>query len=205
MEAIGDAKHALPAAAATLDQLRIGTAWVTASAMLLYMNAAMRRILLANATTIRIQASQLGLSGRYQAILLGALGRAEDRRGTLIRVLPPGGNALSLYVSPVPETEYSEELPDAAAIIYVLEPPMFPDPLIGSLKETYGLTKSEARILQHLLNGATPLSIAAALGTSINTVRTQIKNILAKCGASRQMELIRIAAEMPQVLFAGLT
>ena len=54
----------------------------------------------------------------------------------------------------------------------------------------YSLTPSEVRVLESLLKGLTPQRVAAATGTKITTVRTQIASVLSKAGVRRQADLL---------------
>jgi DNA-binding CsgD family transcriptional regulator len=58
------------------------------------------------------------------------------------------------------------------------------------LQTTYALTSAETDIARYLAEGQSAVFIAAKRGVSVETVRTQIKAIMAKLGVSRQVELI---------------
>lgn len=58
------------------------------------------------------------------------------------------------------------------------------------LQATYALTSAEAQITGYLVEGHSAKFIAAERGVAVETVRTQIKAIMAKLGVSRQAELI---------------
>lgn len=58
------------------------------------------------------------------------------------------------------------------------------------LRGVYGLTPAETDISLKLAQGHTPDAIAAERAVAVGTVRAQIKNILAKLGVSRQIELV---------------
>ena len=59
------------------------------------------------------------------------------------------------------------------------------------LGDHFDLTDAERRILRHLVNGDAPQDIASQRQTSVQTVRTQIKSLLAKTGFSSQVDLMR--------------
>ncbi len=59
-----------------------------------------------------------------------------------------------------------------------------------ALKQRYNLTKSETAIIRLLSSELTPLEIAAERGTSLNTVRTQIRDIHQKTGCKNQSQLM---------------
>jgi DNA-binding CsgD family transcriptional regulator len=66
---------------------------------------------------------------------------------------------------------------------------------------TFGLTRAETRVLSRVLAGMTVVEAAADLSVAMTTARTHLDNIFAKTGASRQSELLRLAAQIaPPVL-----
>ena len=71
-------------------------------------------------------------------------------------------------------------------------PPGFCDILI----EAFVLTQSEADILCHLVDCRSVAEIAAERGRSVDTVRAQIKSLLAKTETHSQLELVRLALSM---------
>jgi len=58
------------------------------------------------------------------------------------------------------------------------------------LQATYALTSAEMQITEYLAEGQCAELIAAKRGVALETVRTQIKAIMAKLGVSRQVELV---------------
>jgi len=60
------------------------------------------------------------------------------------------------------------------------------------LNTHYGLTPAESRVASLLADGHAPRTIAAMIGVSDNTVRSQIKTIFSKTGVCRQAELVRL-------------
>ena len=80
--------------------------------------------------------------------------------------------------------------PSAMIVMYV-EIGEF-DRFCDTLQADHGLTPSEAQVAAHLAQGRSIEEIAAAKGTSANTVRTQVKQALAKTGTRRQGELIAL-------------
>jgi DNA-binding CsgD family transcriptional regulator len=61
--------------------------------------------------------------------------------------------------------------------------------------DTSGLSKRELAVLRLLTDGASNAGIAGELGVSVNTVRTHVRGVLAKLGASSRREAVRIAGE----------
>lgn len=58
------------------------------------------------------------------------------------------------------------------------------------LQTAYGMTSAESDIALQLCSGKSPEIIAAARKVAVGTVRAQIKALLAKAGAKRQIELV---------------
>ncbi len=62
--------------------------------------------------------------------------------------------------------------------------------------ELFGLTPAEQRVVLRLLDGMAAEDIAQALGISLNTVRTQVRSVLAKTGLTRQVDLVRLLSRL---------
>ena len=65
---------------------------------------------------------------------------------------------------------------------------------LGRLADDYGLTRAEARVALHIIDGGDIASYARAAGVSAGTVRSQLKSVFAKAGVSRQAELVKLGA-----------
>ncbi len=60
------------------------------------------------------------------------------------------------------------------------------------LQQCYDLSPAEAKLAAALLQGQTPNEYAQTRGISLNTVKSQLKQVLAKTGTHRQSELIHL-------------
>ena len=60
------------------------------------------------------------------------------------------------------------------------------------LKSLYGLTRSEIRMAEGIVEGLTPAEAATKYGVSVNTTRTQLRSLFAKTDTQRQAELLRL-------------
>jgi len=83
------------------------------------------------------------------------------------------------------------------AMLFVSDPEAerpVPEALIGRL---YGLTGAEARLCGDLLRGFDLAAHAEARAVSINTARTHLKNVFAKTGTARQIDLMRLILSSP--------
>ncbi len=85
-----------------------------------------------------------------------------------------------------------ENAGDPAAIVVTSEF-TWPEGLTETLREAFDLTIAEAEIVRAVTSGLSPKDIADTRGRSLDTVRTQIKHILAKTQTRSQSELVRVA------------
>jgi len=92
---------------------------------------------------------------------------------------------LVILLTPAQHTSSAAVLLRCAEIIW-------PDSLGPLLSRAFDLTSAETQIVQALVAGETSSTIATSRGTSRETVRTQIRELLAKTGTHSQLELIRM-------------
>ncbi|NWG26853.1 MAG: helix-turn-helix transcriptional regulator [Pseudorhodoplanes sp.] len=104
------------------------------------------------------------------------LAAAEGRSPMIFHVLPIRGRAHDIF-----------SLASAVVIVTPVVPAKVPSAEL--LQRLFELTPAEARVARAIGSGKTVNDIAAAVGLSRETVRTQLKAILHKTGLSRQAEL----------------
>ena len=63
---------------------------------------------------------------------------------------------------------------------------------IARLRAEFGLTKAEARLALRLAGGASLASAAEAFDVKLTTIRSQLQQVFAKSGTSRQAELVAL-------------
>jgi DNA-binding CsgD family transcriptional regulator len=61
---------------------------------------------------------------------------------------------------------------------------------VAFLKDKFGFTPAEARLVVHLVQGTSMKSSAEALGIKYETVRSYLKSAFLKTGTHRQAELV---------------
>lgn len=66
---------------------------------------------------------------------------------------------------------------------------------MASYREDHGLTEAEAKLAYFLVEGGTLAGYALITNLSRNTVRSYLKSIFSKTGATRQAELVRMLGE----------
>ena len=64
------------------------------------------------------------------------------------------------------------------------------------LRELWGLTATEARLVQALAAGQSITAFAEAEGCSWHTVRTHLRNVMRKSGCRRQVELVQVVQSL---------
>ena len=121
---------------------------------------------------------------------LAALGRSSETGGVL--ALPrPNGRPLSLLICPLRPHALTLGASVPAALLIFSDPDASPSTSTQALIDLYGLTPAEARLMTALVDGERLEDYADRQGISVNTARTQSKQIFAKTGHSRQADLIR--------------
>lgn len=98
---------------------------------------------------------------------------------------------LRIQISPTRNSVLHASQP-IAAVAFVNDPVRTQRPAQEVLRVLYGLTPAECRVALLLGDGHAPRKIANTIGTTDNTVRSQIKSIFFKTGVRRQGELIRL-------------
>lgn len=131
--------------------------------------------------------------------LIAEAARTSSGRGTaaggLLAVKGPLDRLLCIMVSPfrVPDGGFGPALP--AAVLIFSDPASLraeheqPEKI---LKKIYGLTPAEARLACALGAGEKLADYAGRTGVSLNTAKTQLRQVYAKTGCSRQALLIRL-------------
>jgi DNA-binding CsgD family transcriptional regulator len=152
-------------------------------------------------TSGRLQAFAPALSTKLQKAVHAAAAGAPptDAPGTPLRLRGATGTEVHAFVVPVPAgTQHFEAA--VAAMMFVADPestlPNFPE----KLRQIYHLSPTEAQLAEALVNGRSLKQFAVDRGTSLNTVRTQLRSLAAKVGAKRQVDVVRCILTGPAVL-----
>lgn len=91
-----------------------------------------------------------------------------------------------------------EEAWRAGHLVVLIKPVRAQATLAPSLlMDLFGLSAAEARLAHALGEGLTLEEAAARYQVSINTVRTQLRGVLAKTGCARQADLVALLASLP--------
>ncbi|WP_240201664.1 helix-turn-helix transcriptional regulator [Pseudomonas sp. PDNC002] len=134
---------------------------------------------------------------QHDAKLQGLVRHAGPRQGKgHAGWLPLGdGSGQELLVTPVPaEAGFNQPFQRPLVLLAVLDAHR-QNRLLGEL---FGLTPAEQRLGDLLVRGLTPEHCAEQLGTSINTVRSQLRALFRKTRTSRQAELVSLLVRLGQ-------
>jgi pimeloyl-ACP methyl ester carboxylesterase/DNA-binding CsgD family transcriptional regulator len=133
-----------------------------------------------DAALLRAQIAKIA-SGRDAAPATLRLRSTKSGVPVILRVAPVAGKALALVVS----TEL-----------------VWPAGFEATVQEAFGLTAAEVDIVRGIALGLPVKDIAEARGRSTETVRTQLRSILAKTETHSQSELVRVVLALMEVVQA---
>ncbi|WP_211463210.1 helix-turn-helix transcriptional regulator [Collimonas silvisoli] len=84
-----------------------------------------------------------------------------------------------------------------AALLFIFDPEMTPTITSDLVRRLFGLSEAEAELAVALCSGKTLDDVAKERGTSMNTIKSQIKSIFLKTGTKRQSELVSLLLASP--------
>jgi len=184
------------AALATLEKLNRGVLLLDAEAIVHFMNRAARSMV----------EREHGFALRHRrltfadAVAAAAFDRLlEDGDGSLVLRLGGPGTERGAYrvlVSPLDGRPAGE-----GYCVFIYEPHGGQQPLPSQvLRELYGLTSAETRLANALFTGRSFQESAETLGISLNTAKSTLKRVFAKCEVASQAELLQLLSLGPRTL-----
>jgi DNA-binding CsgD family transcriptional regulator len=108
-----------------------------------------------------------------------------------------GLRTMTVRASPIPrDSAIALRWPRASVllIVEVDDPVAAREARLRELAARRTLTRTEVAVLRRLAEGQPPADIADALGVRLSTVRTHVRNLLAKCGLRRTVDLVSLLA-----------
>jgi DNA-binding CsgD family transcriptional regulator len=197
---LGQLEARAKSAEAGLDRLAMGMLLVDASGQVIHLNATAERIIGAG-DGIRIVRKLLDAADPHEGQSLRQLvaqalvaGRdiAESPGGVMRVGRRSGRRSYEVLVAPVCSGTIGLGLRDALVVVFVRDPVAGGATSLAWLRQLYSLTHAEARLMQGLLRGDTLDTIAVRFAITRETVRSQLKAVFSKTGASSQIELLRL-------------
>jgi DNA-binding CsgD family transcriptional regulator len=203
------------AATEALEWLPTAVVLVDAQATVLHANSVARR-LIERGDGLLVARGRLKTTDARTTRELVALVRAASRRLPMLPA-PSGGSVplarkgcvrtMAATVSPLC---MQGPLPGSAtprAVVTLADLGLAPTEALSVLCDTYSMTMAETHVAIGLCRGETLDQIAVGRGVSRNTVRSQLRSVLAKTGARRQADLVRLllrgASVIPQRVAPG--
>lgn len=107
---------------------------------------------------------------------------------------------LMLMIAPL---RWGDNAPSqGAALLFAFDPEATPSVTAGLVRRLFLLSEAEAELAVALCGGKTLDGVAAERGTSINTIKSQLKSIFCKTGTRRQTELVSLLLASPAYFLA---
>lgn len=187
---------------ALLDRVPMGAVLLNATGDVVHANTRAEKVL-GTGSVLSVEGGQLkALETRGNQLLQRLIAAGLTRKGEIndmtLQLRGRSTPDLYLQITPMDTREPRDPLLPAsvrAAVWIGTCEPSHISP--SSLAKLYNLSPTEATLLALLVEGKSSSEITDLRNVSINTVRTQIKTIMNKLGASRQADLVRIVMSGP--------
>ena len=141
------------------------------------------------------------VDGHAQGLLQKALASLfEPFNGSVQSFASRVGETDAAVIHVVPTSGQSRELFDGGLAVLVATPVTAPEaPDAQVIRALFDLSPGEARVARSLTRGQTIDQIADGSGVTRETVRTQVKAVMAKTGTTRQAEVAALLAGLPRL------
>lgn len=197
---LGNVRRARIALAEILDRLPTGVLVFDARHSPVIVNRSARRILeLRDGFTIergRPRLADRSQDGVFQTLLAKACEVALSGQravGDVMQVSRPSGRrAFALMVAPLLDAPPGSDAGEAVSVAFITDPDTGPVTTTEVLEQLYSLTRAEAELVRMLSEGRSLEQVATARGVTMNTVRSQLKQVFSKTDTKRQGELVRL-------------
>jgi DNA-binding CsgD family transcriptional regulator len=186
----------------TLDRIEAGLYLVDEGGRIVHANAAGRAILDAG-DVLYVAARHLAACDPQAHVTLreifAAVGRGDAARRTKGIAIPMIGKDGERYIADaLPLTSATRRRAGmaytAVAALFVRKAALTMSSRSEVIAKTFKLTPTELRVLLAIVEiGGVP-EVAAALGVAETTIRTHVSRLLAKTGATRQADLVKLVA-----------
>ena len=183
-----------------LDRLPLAVLLLTPEAHVLQLNRSAESII-QQCDGLTIVNGRLVATRPASATALRRLIASSEVGGVLAIARPSCARPLSVVIAPLGTFARSPQHPATpVTAVFVSDPDLQLQSLDGLLAPLYGLTPTESAVVEFLVQGARVETIAHRLDVSLNTVRTHLKRVYAKTGATGQSSLMRLLLLGPALL-----
>jgi DNA-binding CsgD family transcriptional regulator len=188
------------ALADAIDRFPTGVALLDARGHLLLANRGARQIFAQNDGIALdgsyVRAGDTGDDAALRRVIAGAVEAAVAGRLIESAVLSvtrrSGRRPFVVLVGPLRPHSGEPTATDAVVVLYVADLEQGVLRRREVLRELYGLTEAETQLVELLCQGSSLDEAAGARGVTLNTARSQLKQVFAKTHTSRQSELVRL-------------
>ena len=182
-----------------LNLLNVGLAVTSASGQLLMMNKNFEQILAARdgleltpAGVLQIQEGSRSLFDELmQRAQANAAGKAKYAAAIAV-ARPSGKRPLTVYIRSAKSAAASHGTVAPPALLFVMDPELSVEAAERELRQLYGLTQTEARMANLLMEGRTLDECCQQLAIRRSTGRTHVQHLFEKVGVQRQSELVSV-------------
>jgi len=192
-----------------IDRLAAGVVLIDLACKVVFANTAARAMAERDGP-LRLRHCTLTVRSTTYAQRLHQLVQAALRgapTGTMSLPHPDDGRLLTVLVSSMRSRDIDRfgglGMRDLAAMVFVSDPARPLEIPIAWIMDAYGLTQAEARVALCASSGASIPEMAIRLNVSPNNVKTHLRHVFAKTGASRQAELARLIASVGLLSVSG--
>jgi DNA-binding CsgD family transcriptional regulator/PAS domain-containing protein len=192
----------------TLDGIAAATFLVDAAGRIVYVNAA-ARALVKQSIAFRLDGQRLVATDREAnrafADVFAAVGNCDPAigaRGVTLTLATHGGERYVAHAFPLRSGERGrvENKNSAAAVLFVYSATPNALSCPGAIMEAYKLTPAELRVLLAIVEVGGIPAVAKSLGVGTETVKTHLRRVFQKTGASRQLDLAKIVGSFSSPL-----
>lgn len=192
-----------------LDAVPLGVAFVDAAGEITAANRIARQIIesenvRAYQETIR-RSEATARTPRLRRAVADAMSDLQDAGGEVLSAFAvprrPGLRPLTCLLAPVGASADGVDIADRPqAMLFIGDPEKPMDIDQRRLRQLYGLSRAEARVVALLAQGYKLDATAENLGLVYETVRKHLKQVFDKTGCDRQAELVRLLVTGPAAL-----
>jgi DNA-binding CsgD family transcriptional regulator len=195
-----------------LDLLNIGLAVTNSAGLLLLANQTAERVLNARdgleLTARGVLRSARGASPDLSDLLRQAAraqgpGRPETSGAVLAVARPSGKRPFTLLVRSARGKLAPSDVGGPAALVFILDPELPVEATEAELRHLYGLTYTETRLANLLMEGKTLDECCAQLQIRRTTGRMHLRHLFEKAGVQRQSQLVSLLFKSIGLLRTG--
>jgi DNA-binding CsgD family transcriptional regulator len=186
---------------AALDMLNIGLTICNISGQLLIANKTAEEIL-STRDGLELDSDNVLCTTRecnpslrqlmHEAIRSAMLAKSGNSEGMLAIPRTTGKGALTVLVRAATRATEGTHSEQPATLVFIVDSGSPAQAAEPELRQLYGLTLTEARLANLLMEGQSLVECGFQLGIRRSTVRMHLRNLFAKTGVSRQGELVSL-------------